>query len=169
MVLAAGLGCFTAGCHVKSPLFPQPPFQTEVCSTMGESIRPSSFHNSTLSTNKHIKIAALRYRLLPMALQTVQVRVEPRLSTATYNAETEDERSFSRAVVPQSLAVSAITFPTALSEYIAQGRLQKKSAIQAVLKGRTVAISKKININLVCSSCLKHANEMLVGDPWQLD
>ena len=24
VVLAAGLSCFTAGCHVKSPLFPQP-------------------------------------------------------------------------------------------------------------------------------------------------
>ena len=28
---------------------------------------------------------------------------------------------------------------------------------------------KEININLVCSSCLKHANEMLLGDPRQAD
>ena len=35
-----------------SPLPPNPS-QTEVCSTMGERIRPSSFHNPTLSANKH--------------------------------------------------------------------------------------------------------------------
>ena len=55
VVLAAGLWCLTAGCNVKSPLFPNPS-QTEVCSTitMGESIhekayiqvRPSSFSQS---------------------------------------------------------------------------------------------------------------------------
>ena len=33
------------------------------------------------------KFAAPRYRLPPMALQTVQVSVEPRLSTATHKAE----------------------------------------------------------------------------------
>ena len=46
------------------------------------------------------------------------------------------------------------------------------SAIQAVLKGRTVAIRKKINIkliNLVYSSCLKHANNLPLGDQWQAD
>ena len=44
VVLAAGLWCFTAGCHVKSPLFrTQTPSQTKVCSTMGERIRPSFF------------------------------------------------------------------------------------------------------------------------------
>ena len=56
VVLAAGLWCLIAGCHVKSPLFPPTPSQTEVCSTitMGESIhekayiqvRPSSFSQS---------------------------------------------------------------------------------------------------------------------------
>ena len=56
------------------------PSQTEVCSTMGESIRPSSFHNPTLSANKHVvKICPSS---LPAAVQTVQVSVEPRLSTA---------------------------------------------------------------------------------------
>ena len=33
---ATSLWCFTAGCHVKSPLFPNPS-QAEVCSTMAES------------------------------------------------------------------------------------------------------------------------------------
>ena len=32
-----------------------------------------------------------------------------------------------------------------------------------------MAIRKEININLVYSSCLKHANEMLLGDPRQSD
>ena len=62
-----------------SPL-PQTPSQTEVCSTMGESIRPSSFHNPTLSANKHV-VQICRSSLLA-AVQTVQVSVEPRLSTA---------------------------------------------------------------------------------------
>ena len=177
--------------HEISPLLPTPS-QTEVSSTMGESIRPLSwsFHNLTLSTNKHVvqicrsslsaavetvqvsvelsqwppvstalkdrsvvplsqrlslcpsplpriqqrclcrsrtmgesistiqlspristsyKFAASPYRLPPMALQTVQVSVEPRVSTALKE----------RSVVPLSqrlsLPVSATTFPTALS------------------------------------------------------
>ena len=44
VVLAAGLWCLTAGCHVKSPLFPQPP-PNRVCSTitMGESIHKKAY------------------------------------------------------------------------------------------------------------------------------
>ena len=80
VVLAAGLWCFTAGWHVKSPLFPQPPSQTEVCSTIGESIRPSSFHNPTPSANKHV--VQICRSSLSAAVQTVQVSVEPHLSTA---------------------------------------------------------------------------------------
>ena len=71
-----------------SPL-PPPPSQTEVCSmiTMGESIHTSKTvvfftiqRSPRISTS--YKFAAPRYRLPPMALQTVQVSVEPRLSTA---------------------------------------------------------------------------------------
>ena len=59
---------------------PSYPSQTAVCSTMGESIRPSSFHNPTLSANMHV---VQTYRSsLSAAVQTVQVSVEPRLSTA---------------------------------------------------------------------------------------
>ena len=56
------------------------PSQTAVCSTMGESIRPSSFHNPTLSANKHVvKIC----RSSPSAaVQTVQVSVNSPFSTA---------------------------------------------------------------------------------------
>ena len=62
-----------------SPL-PPPPSQTAVCSTMGESIGPSSFHNPTLTVNKHL---LQTYRSsLSAAVHTVQVSVEPRLSKA---------------------------------------------------------------------------------------
>ena len=47
-------------------------------------------HNPTLSAKNcgmSYKFAAPRYRLPPMALQTVQVSVEARLSTATHKAE----------------------------------------------------------------------------------
>ena len=36
-------------------------------------------------------------------------------------------------------------------------------------KAEPVPFEKEININLVYSSCLKHANEMLLGDPRQAD
>ena len=62
-----------------SPL-PPTPSQTEVCTTMGESIRPSSFHNPTLSANKHV--VQIYRSSLSAAVQTVQVSVKPRLSTA---------------------------------------------------------------------------------------
>ena len=72
-----------------SPL-PPTPSQTEVCSTitMGECIhekayiqvRPSSFSHPTLSANKHV--VQICRSSLSAAVQTVQVSVEPHLSTA---------------------------------------------------------------------------------------
>ena len=62
-----------------SPL-PPTPSQTEVCSTMGESIRPSSFHNPKPSAKKH-SVQICRSSL-SAAVQTDQVSVEPYLSTA---------------------------------------------------------------------------------------
>ena len=110
---AAWLWWFTAGCHVKSPLFPQRPSQTEVCSTMGESIKPSPFHNPTLSANKHI--LQICRSSLSAAVQTVQVSVEPRLSTALKD----------RSVI-KTKSLPATTFPTALSLYIAHDRRKHK-------------------------------------------
>ena len=46
----------------------------------------STIHHSPRKSMSY-KFAAPRYRLPPMALQTVQVIVEPRLSTATHKAE----------------------------------------------------------------------------------
>ena len=65
--------------HQISPL-PPTPSQTAVCSTMGESIRPSTFHNPTLSANKHV--VQIYRSSLSAAVQAVQVSVETRLSTA---------------------------------------------------------------------------------------
>ena len=85
--------------------------RSEVCSTMGESIRPSSFHNPTLSANKHV--VQICRSSLPAAMQTIRER-----RTSPFNGV---ERSLSRAVVikTKSLPVCATTFPTALSLYIA--------------------------------------------------
>ena len=72
-----------------SPL-PPTPSQTEVCSTMGESIIPSFLHNPTPSAKKHV--VQFCRSSLSAAMQTVQVSVEPHLSTAL-------KRSLSRAEV----------------------------------------------------------------------
>ena len=101
-----------------SPL-PPAPSQTEVCSTMGESTRLSSFHNPTPSANKHV--VQICRSSLSAAVQTVQGERR----TSPFNGI---ERSISRAVIikTKSLPVSATTFPTALSLYIAYDRRKHK-------------------------------------------
>ena len=93
-----------------SPL-PPTPSQTAVCSTMGESIRPSSFHNPTLSANKHV-VQIYRSSL------SAAVHCSSERRTSPFNGI---EGSLSRAVVikTKSLPISATTFATALSLYIA--------------------------------------------------
>ena len=89
--------------------------------TMGESI--STIQRSPRISTSY-KFAAPRYRLPPMALQTVQV------SRSNLACQWHWKIAQScRKVVPKSLPVSATTFPTALSFYIAQGRLRKDSDI----------------------------------------
>ena len=83
-VAACGFGSWSLVFHCGmacqiSPL-PPTPSQTEVCSTMGESISPSSFHNPTPSAKKHA--LQICRSSLSAAVQTVQVSVEPHLSTA---------------------------------------------------------------------------------------
>ena len=58
------------------------PLSKELCSTMGESIRPSSLHNPTPSAKKHV--VQICRSSQSAAMQTVhdQVSVEPHLSTA---------------------------------------------------------------------------------------
>ena len=103
-------------------------------------------------------------RLRLMALQTVQVSVEPRLSTVLKD----------RSVVPSSKRLSLCTFPDSVVFVHRAGRFAKGYPlyIQAVLEGRNVAIrkgNKEKNINLVYFSCLKHANKVLLGDQRQTD
>ena len=45
VVLAAGLWCFTAGCHIKSPLFPQPPLKQR-CAPRWEKYKAVVFSQS---------------------------------------------------------------------------------------------------------------------------
>ena len=119
VALAAGLWWFTACCQVKSLPTPRNPPQTEVYSMMGESRRPLSFHNPTMSTKKHV-VQICRFSL-PAAVDGLADSSGERRTTpfkGDKQSENSNERSLHRAVAPQSLAVSAITFPTALSLYI---------------------------------------------------
>ena len=121
-VFCCGFGrwfwCFTAGCHVKSPLFPDPPIpsQTDVC--WRKHTRPSTFHNPMLSANK--QVVQICRSSQSAAVQTVQVERQ----TLPFNGI---ERSLSRAVVikTKSLPIFATTFPTALSLYIAHDAWEK--------------------------------------------
>ena len=139
------LWCFTAGCHVESPLFPQPPPPPSKRSGIHDGRKHACncktvvFHNPPLSANKQV-VHICRSLLSAAADVLADGSGERRTSPFNRDAQSGNgvDRSPSRAVV--HLAVSATTFPTALSLYIAQGRLRKESAIYVVLKGRTVAI-----------------------------
>ena len=52
---------------------PPPPPETEVWSTMGESIKPSSFYNSTLSADKHA-LQICRSPLAPTSTQALEYK-----------------------------------------------------------------------------------------------
>ena len=106
-------------------LCPQHPSHTEMCSTMRESIRPSSFYNPTLSEKKHV-VQFCSFWLSAAAVGLADCSGERRTSPFNGDAQSWNgfERSLSRAVVPQSLPFSATTFLTVLSMYIAQGRLR---------------------------------------------
>ena len=123
----------------------------------------STIQRSARISTSH-KLSAPRYRLPPMALQTVQVSVEPRLSTALKD----------RSVVPFSSPkvsarvryhVSNMVVFLHRAETLANGY----PLFKLFSKAEPVPLEKEININLVYSSCLKHANEMLLGDPRQAD
>ena len=84
-------------------------------------------HNPKLSANKHV-VQICRSSLSAAADGLADCSGERRTSPFNGDAQSgngiDHERSFSRVVVPPSLPVSATTFPTALSLYIAQGRLR---------------------------------------------
>ena len=119
MVLAGGFGVSLRAATSNLPSSPDPPIpsQTDVC--WRKHTRPSTFHNPMLSANKHV--VQIYRSSQSAAVQTVQVERQ----TPPFNGI---ERSLSRAVVikTKSLPISATTFPTALSLYIAHdGRKHK--------------------------------------------
>ena len=130
---------------------------------MGESIRPSSFHNPTLSANKHV--AQIYRSSLSAAVQTVQVSVEPRLSTAL------KDRSVVPYSSPKDSARLRYIYQSSNSVVFVQRQIRLRKDIRPPSKLFSMAeplpFEKEININLVYSSCLKRANEMLLGDPRQ--
>ena len=86
VVLAGGLWFLTAGCHIKSTLFPQPPLKQK-CAPWSRwekayiQVRPSSFSQSNaLREYKHC--VQICRSSLSAAVQTLHVSVEPHLSTA---------------------------------------------------------------------------------------
>ena len=110
---------------------------------MGESIKPSSFHNPTLSANKHV-VQIYRSPL------SAAVHCSGERRTSPFNGI---ERSLSRAVVikTNSLPISSTTFATALSLYIARdGRKHKHNP--------TLSANKHVQI---CRSSLSAAADGL--------
>ena len=107
---------------------------------MGECPRSSSFYNPTLSANKHVQFC----RFSPSAAADLADGSRAQW-TSPFNCDAHSwngiERSLSLTVVPQSLPVSTITTPTAQHCLCRprRGACERISAIQTVLKGRTVA------------------------------
>ena len=130
---------------------------------MGEGI--STIQRSPRISTSY-KFAAPHYRLPPMALQTVQVSVEPRLSTALKD----------RSVVPYSIPKDSArlcymyhVFNSVVFVHRAGTLVKGYPLSKLYSKAEPVPFEKEININLVKSSCLKHPNKMLLGDPRQAD
>ena len=136
--------CFTVGCHVKSPLFPRSPLSNR---RVLQHTRPSTFHNPMLSANKHV--VQICHSSQSAAVQTVQVERR----TSPFNGI---ERSLSRAVVikTKSLPISATTFPTALSLYIAEVGRKHTSKHNPTL-------SAKKHVVQICRSSLSAAADGL--------
>ena len=115
--------------------------------------RPSTFHNPDpmLSANKHV--VQICRSSQSAAVQTVQVERR----TSPFNGI---ERSLSRAVVIKTLPISATTFPTALSLYIAEdGRKHTHNP----------TLSAKKHVVQICRSSLSAAADGLAdgsGERW---
>ena len=142
-VAVCGFGSWSLVFHCGLPRqispLPPTPSQTAVCSTMGESIRPSSFHNPALSANKHV-VQIYRFSLSAAVSCSGERRTSPFIGIG---------RSLSRAVVikTKSLPISATTFATALSLYIAHDWRKHKHS-------QTLSANKHVQI---CRSSLSAA------------
>ena len=134
VVLAGGFGVSLRVATSISPLprIPQSPLKQTCAPRFRKHMhtRPSTFYNPILSANKHV--VQICRSSQSAAVQTVQVERR----TSPFNGI---ESSLSRAVrvviKTKSLPISATTFPTALSLYIAHdGRKNKHNPILSANK-----------------------------------
>ena len=124
-------------------------------------------HNPKLSANKHVAQIYLSslYRLPPIALQTVR-------RTSPFNGDPQSangiERSLSRVVVPPSSARLLYHVSNSVVFVHHAGALAKGHPLSKLFsKAEPSPFEKEINVNWVYFSCLKHVNEMVLGDPPQ--
>ena len=141
VVLAGGL---VFHCGLPRRISPLPRI-TPLKQTVLQHTRPSTFHNPMLSANKHVLQMCRSSQ--SAAVQTVQVERR----TSPFNGI---ERSLSRALVikTKSLPISATTFPTALSLYIAEDGRQHK---------HNPTLSAKKHVVQICRSSLSAAADVL--------
>ena len=149
VVLAAGLWCFTAGCHVKSPLFPQPLSNRSV-------LHNGRKHKTVVSSQPNGLREEAQRTSLPLIAIGCQADCSGERRTSPFNGI---EKWLSRAVVinTTSLPVSATTFPTALSLYIAHdGRKRKhnptlsanKHVVQICRSSLSAATLKTVQVSV---------------------
>ena len=124
-------------------------------------------HNPTLCANKHV-VQMCRSSLSAAADGLADGSGERRTSPVNGT-----ERSLSRAVqYSQRLCPSPLHVPRFQQRCLCTllRTLAKGCPLSKLFsKAKPVPFEKEININLVCSSCLKPPNEMLLGDPRQAD
>ena len=112
-------------------------------------------HNHTLSAKKHV-VQICRSSLSAAADGLADGSGERWTSPFNGDAQSGNgiERSLSRVVVPPSLPVSATTFPTAFSVYIAQGACERISATPASCSQRQNCFHSKRKKTLTWSILL---------------
>ena len=135
----------------------------------GESISTIQRGSPRISTS--YKFAAPRYRLPPMALQTVQVSVEPRLSTFFQRRRIKRKRHWKIAQSCRSPTVSVrLRYHVSNSVVFVHraGTLAKGYPLSKLFsKAEPLPFEKEKTSTWSIFSCLKHVNEMVLGDPRQ--
>ena len=121
-------------------------------------------HNSTFSANKHV-VQICRSLLSAAADGLADGSGEHRTSPVN-----GIERSLSRAVKDSACLRNMYHVSNSVVFVHCAGTLAKGYPLSKLFsKAEPVPFEKEIDINLVYSSCLKHVNEMLLGDPLQAD
>ena len=136
---------------------------------MGESTWSSSFYNPTLSANKHVQI----FRFFAIGCRRSCRRFTWASNLAFQRRRTKLKRHWKIAESCCSPTVSArLRYHGSNSVVFVHraGTLVKHYPLSKLFsKAEMLSFELEKFINLVCSSCLKHANEMLLGDPRQVD